>query len=383
MAIASLAVASAAWLPLVHLAFEPEPGEYRWAGGIAPRARLIAKRHLALWSGDGKLPADIEQMRLSNPEWDFIGRTFLVMALANMALDEPEGRDRYLWTIDRIIEDTLEVERDRGMHHFLMSYSEAAPYVVQPARSIFVDGEIALMLAHRRAVEEDGVMRREMEERIRTMIDRMEASPVLSAESYPDECWTFCNTAALAAIAIADRLDGTDHSGFLTAWTRTARERLVDRDTGLLVSSFTQSVEHLDGPEGSSIWFAAHSLGFVDPALARDQYARARRELGRTFLGFGYSREWPRAWVGPQDVDSGPVILGASPGASGLAILGAAAFHDDDFFESLLTSLEAAAFPLEEGGGLRFMASNQVGDAVLLYALVEGPVREMVMQEPR
>ena len=34
-------------------------------------------------------------------------------------------------------------------------------------------------------------------------------------------------------------------------------------------------------------------LQIVDETFVRDQYELARQHLGRSFLGFGYSREWP------------------------------------------------------------------------------------------
>jgi hypothetical protein len=80
--------------------------------------------------------------------------------------------------------------------------------------------------------------------------------------------------------------------------------------------------------------------------------------------------------VGPADVDSGAVVpvLGASPSASGLALMGAAAFDDGKFYGQLTASLNLAGFPSERGGRLRYCASNQVGDAVILYSTVLGPL---------
>lgn len=37
----------------------------------------------------------------------------------------------------------------------------------------------------------------------------------------------------------------------------------------------------------------SHMLKIVDEAFARDQYELARQHLGRSFLGFGYSRKLP------------------------------------------------------------------------------------------
>ena len=151
----------------------------------------------------------------------------------------------------------------------------------------------------------------------------------------------------------------------------------MDAKTGILLSSYRHNGSPKDGPEGSSIWLAAHCLQLVDPDLARDQYRRARAELGRTVLGFGYAREWPEGWVGPAGIDSGPIVplLGASAGSSGLALLGAAAFDDRGYFDALCATLELAGFPAtDDDGGVRYAASNQVGDAVMLYAMVQGPL---------
>ncbi len=62
-----------------------------------------------------------------------------------------------------------------------------------------------------------------------------------------------------------------------------------------------------------------------------------------------------------------------------MAFLGASAFGDDDYLYGLLTALEFAGFPSETDGQLRYQAGNQVGDAVLLYALVQGPLWRKVL----
>ncbi|MBI2893872.1 MAG: hypothetical protein HYY06_09995, partial [Deltaproteobacteria bacterium] len=56
--------------------------------------------------------------------------------------------------IDRIIDETLRLEREQGQTYFLMPYANARPWVARPARSIFVDGEIAIMIGARRLVRE-------------------------------------------------------------------------------------------------------------------------------------------------------------------------------------------------------------------------------------
>ena len=383
----SLLIGTCVWLPLLHVFFRPKPSDYYAESGLSPKAQALLRRHMDLWSDPDLRAHEVERMRTSNAEWDFMARTFLVLSLANAALRNADGKAEYLRVIDVIIDETLRLEEEHGVYYFLMDYARDSPFVSAAGRSLFEDGEIALMLACRGLVEEKDAYRAPLSHRVDLMVETMQESPVLSGESYPNECWTFCNAVALAAIRLSDVLEGTDHSAFLHGWIETARERLVDEQTGLLFSSYSFTGVPYDGPEGSTIWMVAHCLQVVDPAFAKDQYDRARKELGNSVLGFGYAREWPeerdtpgqyypRGWL--PDVDSGPIIpfLKISAGSSGMALLGASAFDDREYFSSLLTSLAFGGFPVEKNGRLKYCASNAVGDAVILYAAVVGPLWE-------
>ncbi|MEZ4264226.1 MAG: hypothetical protein R3B36_34350 [Polyangiaceae bacterium] len=318
-------------------------------------------------------PRDVAAMRAVNPEWDFMRRTFTVLALGDRALSAPaDARARYVAAMDREIDDVLATEAAHGKSRFLLGYGSARPFVDPEARSVFVDGEIVMMIAARELVAPRPALRAEADRRAEAIERAMRRSPTLSAESYPDECWTFCNTTALAALSMWDAATGSDHDDLGRAWVARARERLLDTRTGILVSSFTRDGVVRDGAEGSSIWMSARNLLLVDEAFARDQYARARRELSVTFLGFAWAREWPQGAPRRPDVDSGPIVplLDASAGSSAFALLGASAFGDEAYLDGLLASAELAGFP--DGAGYR--ASNDVGDAVLASALTHGPL---------
>ena len=383
MALAALAlgIAAAIWLPCLHLFYAAEARNFR-TEGISPAARALASRHLQLWTDPDSRRRELDKMRRSNAEWDFMGRSFLVWSLANMALRDPACAPENLKVMDGIIDETLRLERQEGIYIFLMPYAKLRPYQVQPARSIFIDSEIAMMLAARRLVQEKPEYQAPLRERIGLMVSRMEQSPLLSSESYPDEYWIFDNVAALAAMRMADRLDGTDHSGFCRRWIELAKTKFIDKQTGLLIPRFNSKCLALDPPRSSSMWFVVHCLQVVDPAFARDQYERTRREFSRIVCGFGYSTEYPAAAQGRPDIDSGVVIPGlqVSAGGSGLAFIGAASFGDDTYLQALDRTLNFAAFPSRRQGSLKYRASNQVGDAVLLYAAVLGPLWQKVSQ---
>lgn len=381
----ALMIAATIWLPCLHFFFARSPFQFRQPQGLSPKASQLAARHLQLWTEPALRDAELKKMRASNAEWDFMGRSYLVWSMANMCLREPVSKRVYLNTMDQIIDETLRLEQQEGMYIFLMPYAKDHPYLVKPAHSLFLDGEIALMLAARRTIEEQPDYKTLLTQRVDAIVERFQKSRKMLLESYPDECWMFDHCVALDAIKMADHLDGSDHSALIRDWLTMAKKRLVDPKSGLLLSAFQTDGTPTYGPEGSSIWMVAHSLQLLDEDFARDQYQRARKELGAITLGFGYAHEWPKSWKGDPDIDSGPIIpwFEISAGSSGMAFIGASAFGDDQFLAALAATLDFAGFPSRTAGRLKYCASNQVGDAALLYAATLGPLWQTVNEGGR
>ena len=350
---------------------------------IDVKTQKLSNRYMQVWENPELRAQCLSGLHQQNPEWDFMFRTYSVLSFSNLALHSPQKQQECLNVVDLIIKDTLALEQKHGFKYFLLAYGQGNRWEVRPGRSLFIDGEIALMLGARCLVESNEAYEKELNRRVEIIVDGMKQSPVLCAESYPNECWVFCNTIALAAVKISDQLNGTDHSEFFLQWVDDAKKNLTDDKTGLLRSAFTidgTPTSSAKGPEGSSIWMSCHMLQIVDEAFAQDQYSKAKKELLGDILGFGYSREWPASYQGTTDIDSGPVIpfLNASPSASGLAVLGAASFRDKEHFNKLTRSLNSFAFPKEENDGLYYQMSNPLGDAVLLYGFTVGPVWEQL-----
>ena len=61
-----------------------------------------------------------------------------------------------------------------------------------------------------------------------------------------------------------------------------------------------------------------------------------------------------------------------------MAFIGASTFDDGIFLRSLAATLDFAGFPSRSHGRLKYCASNQVGDAALLYAATLGPLWQKV-----
>lgn len=353
-----------------------------WWLALAPVVDLIRPTPEALADNlDASLQGPLavsDEERRRNPEWMLMADLFSVLAWSNAALAEPERAAVLLPRIDQAIDATLALEAERGQLALLLPYARRRAFRDPAGRSLFVDGEVAMMLAARLSVAPDVRFEAELAARVEAIEASLRRGPIGSGESYPDECWTFCNTTALAALVLSDRVRGTDHRAQVEAWLSAAKQHLVDPESGLLVSSYTWEGQTLDGPEGSSIYMVAHNLLLLDPEFARDQYGRAREALGRDAFGFGWAREWPSGTTTRVDVDSGMVVpgIGASPGASGLALLGATAFDDAQTRDALLRSMELAAVPTRDDDARWFRAAGRIGNAVAAYALRFGPLWE-------
>ncbi len=91
----SLVVAAAVWLPGVHLGFRPWHVPPSDEAAASPQAERLAARHLHLWTDPELRGRELDKMRATNAEWDFMGRSFLVWALANMSLREPATKEAF------------------------------------------------------------------------------------------------------------------------------------------------------------------------------------------------------------------------------------------------------------------------------------------------
>ncbi len=362
--LAALALGALLWLPQAHRFFAPSPAA---RPALAAKLREHELRQLELAPG----ARELDTLARTNPEWDLLGRGFLALALADEALASPALAPRHLAALDRLVDEALAAERAGGHYRFLLPYARRGPL----PRSLFVDSQMALLLAARLHVGPRDDLRAQLEGRARALEAALEGGPGALAESYPGECWVYDHTSALAALRLWDALSGEDHRPLAARWLTTARARLVDPATGLLVASFRPDGQVLEGPEGSTLWVSAYNLLAVDEAFAREQYERGRALFKRDVLGFALAREWPAGESRP-DIDSGPVVpvLEASPGSSGLMLLAASAFGDRPTFEGLLASLELAAFPIDRAGGRAYTAAGQLGNAAALRALAYGPL---------
>lgn len=368
----ALGATTALWTSQVHRLLQP-------AEAATPTGEpLTARTHAALNTllRRARTGEHRAALRRTNPEWDLLERMIGGLALACGALTEPSLRPEVAPVLRESALRAHALAEERGHAWFLLPYVRRGTFR-GPQRSLFVDGEVAVHLGTALLLQPgDRRLRTALAERVAQVVRSLQAGPIGSGESYPDECWTYCNTTALVALRMAEVLLGHDHGERARAWLAGARTHLVHEGTGLLQSACTWEGRATQPPEGSSLWWSAHALRLIDAGLARDQFERTREALVGWQLGFAYAREWPDGAEARMDVDSGGIVpgLGASPASSGLALVAARSFGDGRLMRGLWSSVELAGFPETREGGWRLRAGNALGDAVAAYGLVQGPV---------
>ena len=363
--------------PLLYL---PDADDY-FGPTVPEDVKAQAEHFYRIWDDEGLRKAAHEEMREQNPEWDLISRSFYAYSLANVALKAPSMRAEALRHLDLVIQETVAVP----WREFLLPYGHARPFVKEPAASLMVDGQVSLMIGLRRLVQDDPdyIHKKEHGRLIERCLAALTSHPTMLGETYPDECWLWCNPLALASIKVHDVLEGTDHTELFRWWEAAARSSFMDPKTGLLNSAITLDRKVIHPPEGSTIWIGAAFLLPVCPELAQEQYALIKAQLTGRLFCFRYGREWPRGQRGGWDIDSGFTPFGMGPASTGFGLVAAKEMGDRDLFVRLLGLLECVAVPKAENGRMRYLSSNLVGDATFLFAKTTGPAWKEIKRRER
>jgi len=201
--------------------------------------------------------------------------------------------------------------------------------------------------------------------------------------SYPAYTWYFDTLMALVSLELYDRAQGLARTGPLTAqhfaWLRS---HATDPGTGLPVA-------YQGGlPRGCDLSMQICLLQQLDSPAAQRLYIDYVRHHWVNLWFIAGFREWPKS-KGPSslgDIDSGPLVLGIGPTATGVGIGAAKAVSDTNRLKTLARQLQL--LPdflrlLEQHGqelfggqvrvGSQYVTGFLYGDAVLFYAITWVP----------
>lgn len=189
---------------------------------------------------------------------------------------------------------------------------------------------------------------------------RIATAPEGLIETYPGEIYVPDNVVVMAGIMQFDVCEGrAEHAAVYERWERLMRARWIDEDNGLLVFAPGQPAR------GSGAAWNSFFLPLVNEQFAAEQSPRMWRTFGDSALAgwLGGIDEAKPGDLRGGDVDSGPLILGVSPSATGFA-LADATLRDRPERDAILHTAELVGFTW----GGQYVFSPLVGDAITLAA---------------
>lgn len=192
--------------------------------------------------------------------------------------------------------------------------------------------------------------------------------------TYPGETYVADNAVVLAVLALADVGRGAKASGnassgsgaharLVGATLAQWRGKLVDPATGVLVFGLERNE-----PRASGAAWSAMYLGYADDAFVREQAKALVAHFEKKAFGIFAGLCDRPSCSGGGDVDSGPLVLGLSPAATGFAIALARRTEDADHLGAWLATAEWAGLTVSWGGERHYAFSPLVGDAIVLAA---------------
>lgn len=208
------------------------------------------------------------------------------------------------------------------------------------------------------------------------LMRRFDASRGGQLETYPGEAYPVDNAAGLASLMIHQRATGQDHSRTIAAVLSRFRTVWRDPASGLLF----QAVDSRDGqPAGqaraSGTALAAFFLSYGEREVSKALFEAVCAQATDSIIGFGLIREYATDTKrGTGDVDSGPLIFGASPSATGFCIGASRAFGNRDRFVRLYRTVHLLGTPVSQGGRLAFVMGGPLGNAILLAMLTASEI---------
>jgi len=328
----------------------------------------------ALHAMDLKRPPVVTDGVTSNiaeAEWPFMAVAYYGYACANLAQCDVTLRADALtemrWALDALQLPSLSGFMTR---HFGEPFGKGS---LTPA--VFVHGHFLSLAVRYREVTGDRRYDEIMGRVAAALGDGFARSDqgLLLSYKAPVMWWLTDNFTAFSALVRYDRIFKTQFSASGDKLIASIKKHYLDPKTGMYatyVDAPSRTVRQ--GPRGISMMYGLHFLKDFAPEFAAGQYALAKRYLvAPVFLGCCAVREYPLGQQGPADIDSGQLVMGFGPSASGFGIAASAVMGDGATTRQLLLALSLLGLEVVDGDKLSYRDVPQVGQVVILFGRSE------------
>lgn len=299
-------------------------------------------------------------------EWRQIFCMFYAMALRERARLDPNSRANCLEQLDLCARVVLRVPPEVGASTLDAFLAER-----QTGKNAIQLGYEGVVLGARRLVAQDttydGTQRKIAEQ----LVELIRESHAPGAK---ERFWTSDQAAQLYAVWLSDQAHGTDHGAFFRAWQETVESRFFDADSLLCSEVETGPDQVLTPPAGSSIAWSILLLVDVLPEFARQQYSLLCEKRQQRVFSFEATYEFDDPFT-LGDTNSGPLVFGLGPAATGFALSAHKLYGERDRFARSLRVFEILGGPDDSAGGRFYYLGNAMGDAILLYGKTVGTRR--------
>ena len=301
---------------------------------------------------------------IAEAEWPLMSFAYFGYACLNLAQSDAGFRKEALEETRWLIE-AIQTPRISG---FMTPHFGPPFNPTNKMAAVFVHGHWLQLAMHYRQATGDTRYDAAIHRVARVLADGFGKSDQALLKSYPTMWWISDNFPAHAALCLYDETFQENLSNVRLTLIKNLRAIYLDKTTGLVATYVDADKRQVNqGPRGISTMYGLHFLKDVDANFARQQYAAAASHFIRSALGLAAVREFPEGASGAQDIDSGPVLLGFGPSASGFAIAAAAVMGDEETAWQLLQASAFVGLPVWHGGELHYTLMPPVGQAVILF----------------
>ena len=325
---------------------------------------FLSKRLQQVDLSGPRVQTDGWSRNIAEAEWPFLTFAYTGYACGNFARSGVSFKEECLAEMRWVLE-AMQTPRLSGFvtPHFGPPFGTG-----QIAAAVFVHGHfLNLALRYRELTSDlryDGIIHRVAA----ALIGAAKTTDQSILRSYRDMWWLTDNFPAMAALAAYDQIFKQNNRVIRERFLSSVKAYYLDPPTGLFATYVDPPQKKIrQGPRGISTMYGLHFVKDFAPEFARRQYALAKREFVRTGFGFTAVREFPATASGRSDIDSGPVLFGLGPSASGFAIAACALNGDMETAWELAKAATLVGQPVWTGTELNYRSMPEVGQAVILF----------------
>lgn len=289
-----------------------------------------------------------------------------ILGLGQIVLQHPEKRDDYL-PVMRAAADRLVDPATLG--YAAQVYGRHAVDGMGPGEGHAYAGYIDVALGMLRLVDPQ-TPHAALHDRLTAQLrSRLFQSPTGLFETYPGETWPPDVAVVAGAVGLHAAATHTDIRADMDAWAERFAKCAIHGSGYLIQRVATGTCEPVDAPRGSGTALASYVLGFAHAGLSRRLHDAVAGDGRITLAGFGGILEYADGFHGMGDVNAGPILLGASVGATGFGLGAARMNWDRDLYRDLYRSAHLFGIPVDAGGQTSFALGGTLGNALLLAML--------------